>query len=124
MTKTEMVEEIVVLLGGGLRKSWCSTRFPPVPNDIERATKNCPQYDHPGMGSARSWAPLSTAMNEEEVFPGAGFSTPQLSPETVAAEIDGEIREVIDTCYESTRQVLEDHMDAAAPGWREYPDDL
>ena len=111
MTKTEMVEEIVVLLGGRVAEKLVLNEISTgASNDIERATKIARNMIT-RYGFSEKLGPIVYGQNEEEVFLGRDISHSRNYSETVAAEIDGEIREVIDTCYESTRQVLEDHMD-------------
>ena len=111
MTKTEMVEEIVVLLGGRVAEKLVLNEISTgASNDIERATKIARNMIT-RYGFSEKLGPIVYGQNEEEVFLGRDISHSRNYSETVAAEIDGEIREVIDTCYETTRQVLEDHMD-------------
>ena len=111
MTKTEMVEEIVVLLGGRVAEKLVLNEISTgASNDIERATKIARNMIT-RYGFSEKLGPIVYGQNEEEVFLGRDISHSRNYSETGAAEIDGEIREVIDTCYESTRQVLEDHMD-------------
>ena len=111
MTKTEIVEEIVVLLGGRVAEKLVLNEISTgASNDIERATKIARNMIT-RYGFSEKLGPIVYGQNEEEVFLGRDISHSRNYSETVAAEIDGEIREVIDTCYESTRQVLEDHMD-------------
>ena len=111
MTKTEMVEEIVVLLGGRVAEKLVLNEISTgASNDIERATKIARNMIT-RYGFSEKLGPIVYGQDESEVFLGRDISHSRNYSETVAAEIDGEIREVIDTCYETTRQVLEDHMD-------------
>ena len=49
--------------------------------------------------------------NEEEVFVGRDFHTTKNYSESIAAEIDSEIRRIIDESYERTETLLTENMD-------------
>ena len=90
MTKTEMVEEIVVLLGGRVAEKLVLNEISTgASNDIERATKIARNMIT-RYGFSEKLGPIVYGQNEEEVFLGRDISHSRNYSETVAAEIDGE----------------------------------
>jgi cell division protease FtsH len=80
-------------------------------NDIEQATKMV-RAMVTKWGLSEELGPLMYAEEDEEVFLGksAGSTHAHVSGET-AAKIDKEIRAIIDDCYATAKQVLEDNRD-------------
>lgn len=111
MTKREMCEDIVTLLGGRMAEKLVLDDISTgASNDIERATKLARNMIM-RYGFSEKLGPIVYGHDDTEVFLGRDFgSTPHYS-ENVAAEIDTEIRELIDTAYERARDILSEHMD-------------
>ncbi len=80
-------------------------------NDIERATKMA-RAMVTKWGLSESLGPLMYDEEDEEVFLGmsAGASRSQVSGQT-AQKIDEEVRSIIDDCYGTARQILEENRD-------------
>ena len=80
-------------------------------NDIERATKMARNMVTK-WGLSEKLGPLQYDTDSEEPFLGrsAGQSHTVYSPET-AQRIDEEVRNIIDTCYETAKQILIDNRD-------------
>ena len=80
-------------------------------NDIERATKMAKAMVTK-WGLSEKLGPLMYAEDDEEVFLGmsAGSARPQVSDET-AKTIDSEVRSIIDSCYATAKQILEENTD-------------
>jgi len=80
-------------------------------NDIERAT-SLARNMVTRWGLSEKLGPLQYDTDSEEPFLGrsAGQSQTVYSPET-AQRIDEEVRNIIDTCYETARQILIDNRD-------------
>ena len=78
-------------------------------NDIERATKMAKAMVTK-WGLSEKLGPLMYADDEEEVFLGmsAGAARPQVSNET-AMKIDAEVRSIIDSCYVTAENILEEN---------------
>ncbi|MEM1485628.1 ATP-dependent zinc metalloprotease FtsH [Oscillospiraceae bacterium PP1C4] len=111
VTKREMNEDIVTLLGGRMAEKLVLEDISTgASNDIERATKVARSMIM-RYGFSEKLGPIVYGHDDNEVFLGRDFnSTPSYS-ENVAAEIDAEIREIIDTAYERSRDILTEHMD-------------
>ena len=111
MSKMQMYEEIVVLLGGRVAEKLVLDDISTgASNDIERAT-GIARSMVTKYGFSEKLGPIVYGENEQEVFLGRDFNHQRNYSENVAAEIDQEIREIIDTCYEKTKDILTDHMD-------------
>ena len=62
-------------------------------------------------GMSEKLGPITFGSGNDEVFLGRDYSQGRNYSENVAAEIDGEIRELIDTSYENAKQILLSHRD-------------
>ena len=111
MTKREMNEEIVTLLGGRVaEKLVLEDLSTGASNDIERATKVARNMIM-RYGFSEKLGPIVYGHDENEIFLGRDFSSTPSYSENVAAEIDAEIREIIDTAFERAVEILTEHMD-------------
>jgi len=111
MSKTEMIEEIITLLGGRVSEQlFLEDICTGASNDIERATaiaKNMVvKY---GMSEALGTRSFGSSNNE--VFIGRDFGHTQDYSEDVAAKIDAEIKRIIDECYARCSEILSDQAD-------------
>ena len=79
-------------------------------NDIERATKVARNMIM-RYGFSEKLGPIVYGHDENEIFLGRDFSSTPSYSENVAAEIDAEIREIIDTAFERAVEILTEHMD-------------
>ncbi len=106
MSKTEMLEEIVSLLGGRVAESiFLEDICTGASNDIERATaiaKN--MVTRFGMSEVLGTRAFSNS--NDEVFIGRDFGHTQNYSEDVAAKIDAEIKRIIDECYARCEEIL------------------
>ncbi len=111
VSKTQMEENIVTLLGGRVsEKIILDDISTGASNDIERATKIAR-----GMvtkyGFSEKLGPVVYGHDESEVFLGRDYSQGRNYSENIAAEIDSEIRELVETAYEKAKDILESHLD-------------
>ena len=110
-TKGHMINTIKHLLGGRvaeeLKLEDISTG---ASNDLERATGIARQMITK-YGFSEKLGPVSFSSNDE-VFLGRDFSTRQNFSEEVAAEVDHEIKRLLEECYAETRRILQEN-DAA-----------
>lgn len=111
ITKGYMFENIVTLLGGRVaEKIILDDISTGASNDIQRATDTAR-----GMvtkyGFSDKLGPIVYGHDHSEVFLGRDFSSTPNYSETVAAEIDAEIREIIEEAYEKCHDILELHID-------------
>ena len=111
MTKGDMVNMIKHLLGGRvaeeLKLDDISTG---ASNDLERATGIARQMITK-YGFSSKLGPVSFS-SSDEVFLGKDFSTRQNYSEETASEIDAEIKHILESCYESTTNILKDNDEA------------
>ena len=111
VSKTEMEEELVVLLGGRVaEKVVLDDISTGASNDIERAT-NVARSMVTRYGFSEKLGPIVYGTNDAEVFLGRDYSHGRNYSENIAGEIDAEIRELVETAYESARNILETHRD-------------
>ncbi len=111
MSRKEMREEIVTLLGGRVAESLVLDDISTgASNDLERATKLAKSMVT-RYGFSEKLGPVVYGQDEGEPFLGRDFNHIRDYSENVAAEIDNEIREIIDTGYEAVREILTAHMD-------------
>ncbi len=96
MTKKEMEDELVSLLGGRVAEALVLDDISTgAQNDIERATKLARRMvTHYGMSS--NLGPMTYGTDEEEVFVGRDLGRARNYSEEVAAAIDREMRSLID----------------------------
>ncbi|MBO5036486.1 MAG: ATP-dependent zinc metalloprotease FtsH [Clostridia bacterium] len=108
MSKNEMFEEIVSLLGGRVAEALCLDDISTgASNDIQRATaiakKMVTKY-----GMSDRLGPIDFG-GHEEVFLGRDFTSQRSYSEETAAEIDREVKSIVDRAYENAKQILEDN---------------
>lgn len=111
ISKTWMEEEIITLLGGRVsEKIFLDDISTGASNDIERATKLARSMVT-RYGFSEKLGPVVYGHDESEVFLGRDYSQGKNYSENIAAEIDAEIRELIETAYEKSKDILENHKD-------------
>ena len=111
VTKREMAENIVTLLGGRMAEELVLEDISTgASNDIERATKVAHNMVM-RYGFSEKLGPIVYGHDSNEVFLGRDFSSTPSYSENVAAEIDAEVRGIIDTARERARDILTEHMD-------------
>ena len=110
-SKNDMLDSIVVLLGGRVAEAIeigdISTG---ASNDIERATdiarKMVTKY-----GMSEKLGPVSYSSGSGEVFLGKDYSHTKSYSESVATQIDSEVAQIINDSYARTESVLREHVD-------------
>ena len=108
-TKTSMRESIIHLLGGRVAEQLTLDDISTgASNDIQRATEIAKDMVTK-YGFSEKLGPVNYS-SSDEVFLGKDFSSRQNFSEGTAAEIDEEVRKIIDGCYEEAKQILTDHM--------------
>jgi len=109
-TKKGMERELIILLGGRVAESLVLGDISTgAQNDLSRVTKiakamvmKYAMSDNLGSMSYET---------EDEVFLGRDFSTMKNYSEHVAAEIDREVRNIVDSAYDKAKTLLEEHID-------------
>lgn len=110
-SRMEMIDEIVVLLGGRVAEAVALDDISTgASNDIERATeiarKMVTQY-----GMSDKLGPINYGGSAHEVFIGKDLAQSKNYSEEVAAQIDEEVREIVHSCYEKCEKLLREHFD-------------
>ena len=110
-SKTDMIEEIVVLLGGRVAEKLVLDDISTgASNDIQRATKIAREMITK-YGMSDTLGPISFGSEQDEVFIGRDFGQTRNYSENIAAQIDAEIKRVIDDCYSRCQNLLSEHME-------------
>ena len=110
-SKMEMIDNIVVLLGGRVAEKLTMDDISTgASNDIERAT-NIAKNMVVKYGMSDKLGPMTFGSSNSEVFIGRDYGRTQDYSENVAAQIDEEIKKIIDNAYARCTQLLEDNMD-------------
>ena len=111
MSKTEMEENIVSLLGGRVAEQLVLGDISTgASNDIERASKIArDMVTRYGMSSKIGTITFGTG--QEEVFLGRDFGHTKNYSEATSAEIDVEVKSIIDKAYRTAEQILNMNMD-------------
>ncbi len=110
LTKAKMSEQIVVQLGGRVaEKLVLDDVSTGASNDLERATDTARSMVT-RYGFSERLGPVVYGSDPHETFLGRDFSSGRGYSEQVAAEIDGEIRDMLDEAYETARRILSEHM--------------
>ena len=109
-SKTELEEEIVTLLGGRVAEKLVMNDISTgAQNDIERAT-NIARKMVTEYGMSDALGPIELGSGHDEVFLGRDFSKGRNYSEEVAAQIDKEIRRIIEVAYERAESLLKENM--------------
>jgi cell division protease FtsH len=111
MSKTEMEERIVSLLGGrAAEKLVLKDISTGASNDIQRVStlsrRMITQY-----GMSDRLGPIVFGSGHEEVFLGREFNSSRNYSEKIASEIDDEVKVIVDKAYENALKILEDNME-------------
>ncbi len=109
-TKSEMYNNIIVLLGGrAAEKLVLDDISTGASNDIERASKIARQMVTK-FGMSDSIGPINYGSDNDEVFIGRDFVHSKSFSEKISSEIDDEVRKIINDCYENCLNLLKDNM--------------
>lgn len=111
MSKGEMEGNLVSLLGGRVaEKLTLDDISTGASNDIQRAT-DIARSMVTKYGMSDNLGPIVYGENQEEVFLGMSMTHSRNYSEKVAAEIDQEVRSIVEKAYRRTEQILTDNMD-------------
>ena len=107
----EMQEDLVVLLGGRVAEAIALDDISTgASNDIERATKIArAMVTKYGMSS--KMGTITYGSDDSEPFLGRDMGHLRNYSEETAAQIDGEIKRMVDEAYQRTEKLLREHMD-------------
>ncbi|WP_031516496.1 ATP-dependent zinc metalloprotease FtsH [Desulfofalx alkaliphila] len=112
MTRSMLIDQITMLLGGRVAEDIALKEISTgAQNDLERATemarKMIMEY-----GMSEKLGPLTLGRKQEAVFLGRDIARDRNYSEEIAFAIDQEVRNIIDSCYETAKKLLEKYNDA------------
>ena len=111
MSRTEMVENIISLLGGRVAEKLVLDDISTgASNDIERATKIARDMVTK-YGMSERIGTITLGQNQEEVFLGRDFAQSKEYSEETANIIDEEVKSIIDFAYKKAAEILQANMD-------------
>lgn len=111
VSKNEMYENIVVLLGGRVAEKLILDDISTgASNDLERATSTARNMVT-RYGFSDNLGPVVYGQGDHEVFLGRDYTNTPSYSDNVAAEIDNEIRTLIESAFTDAEKILNDHMD-------------
>jgi cell division protease FtsH len=110
-SKSEMQEHIVSLLGGRVAEQLVLDDISTgASSDIERASKIARSMVMK-YGMSEKLGPITFGAEQEEVFLGRDINNQRNFSEKIAAQIDDEIKNIIDNGYRYAERVLKDNID-------------
>ena len=111
MSKTEMEENIVSLLGGRVAEALILNDISTgASNDIERATAIARNMVTK-YGMSERIGTLTLGSDQDEVFLGRDLAHAKTYSEETASVVDEEIKRIVDKAYEKAKQILTEHVD-------------
>ena len=111
VSKNEMYENIVVLLGGRVAEKLILDDISTgASNDLERATSTARNMVT-RYGFSDILGPVVYGQGDHEVFLGRDYTNTPSYSDNVAAEIDNEIRTLIESAFTDAEKILNEHMD-------------
>ena len=111
MSKTEMEENIVSLLGGRVAEALILNDVSTgASNDIERATAIARNMVTK-YGMSDRIGTLTLGSDQDQVFLGRDLAHAKTYSEETASVIDEEIKKIVDTAYAKAKQILTEHID-------------
>ena len=112
-SRNEMIDRIVLALGGRVAEEIVLDDISTgASNDIQQATKIArSMVTRYGMSAKLGTVLYGSEHSDDAVFLGRDFSSGQNYSEKTAAEIDDEIRSIINSSYERCKKILTDNID-------------
>lgn len=112
VTKKEMEENIIALLGGRVAEQiFLDDISTGASNDLERATKTARSMVTKYGFSEKIGPVVYGGNDQDEVFLGRDFNSPPSYSDEVASKIDSEVRNIIENAYTKTAEILNAHKD-------------
>ena len=111
MSKSEMEEQIISLLGGRVAEALVLGDISTgASNDIERASKIARSMVTK-YGMSERLGAITFGSGQEEVFLGRDFTQQKNFSEETSGLIDEEVKRIIDTAYKRTEDILNENME-------------
>ena len=110
-TKNEMLETIVMALGGRVAEELIMDDISTgASNDLERVTAIA-RAMVTKYGMSEKMGPMVYGDSDDEVFLGNSITTKKNYSEEIAYEIDKEVREIVENAYAECKRILKENMD-------------
>ncbi len=110
-TKGEMYSDIICFLGGRTAEKLVLDDISTgASNDIERAT-NLARQMVTKYGMSDVIGPINYGSDNNEVFIGRDFAQSKNYSEKISAEIDDEVRKIINFCYDKCQALISQNLD-------------
>jgi len=110
-SKKEMLEDLIVLLGGRVAEALVLDDISTgASNDIERATKTVRSMVTK-YGMSDNLGPIKYGISDDQPFLGRDMGHVRDYSEGTAAEIDAEVRAMMNNAYNKAMQLLSDNID-------------
>lgn len=111
MTKSQLLDQVVMLLGGRVSEAVVLHEISTgASNDLERATGIIRKMITE-LGMSEELGPLTFGHKEEQVFLGRDISRDRSYSDAVAYSIDKEARRIIDGCYQKAQDLIEQNIE-------------
>jgi cell division protease FtsH len=111
MSKAQMLDEMTVFLGGRVAEQLVFNEVTTgAQNDLERCTEMARRMVCE-FGMSPNLGPLTLGRRHGPVFLGRDFHEDRNYSEEVAAKIDVEIRNIVDSCYDNAMRTLTENRE-------------
>lgn len=111
LTKSQMLQDIMVLLGGRIAEDIVFGDITTgASSDIKRATREARKMVTK-YGMSDNIGVINYDDDEEEVFIGRDLAHPRSHSEYITGEIDKEVKLIIDDCYKKAKEMILAHRD-------------
>ena len=110
-TKSELIAQITGLLGGRVAEELVFNEISTgASNDLEKVTKIAKAMVN-SFGMSDKLGPVQYASDSENVFLGRDYTSNKATSDTVAYEIDQEVRSIVNKSYENAKKIIREHRD-------------
>lgn len=110
-TKSELIAQITGLLGGRVAEELVFNEISTgASNDLEKVTKIAKAMVN-SFGMSDKLGPVQYASDSDNVFLGRDYTSNKATSDTVAYEIDQEVRNIVNKSYENAKKIIKDHRD-------------
>ncbi len=111
MTKSKMEQDIMVSLGGRIAEDLIFDEITTgASSDIKKATSEARNMVKK-FGMSNNIGMINYSSDDDEVFIGRDFAQTKSYSDEMAAEIDREVKKIIDECYQKAKKIIQEHMD-------------
>lgn len=111
VSKKEMYQNIIVLLGGRVaEKIILDDISTGASNDLERATSTARNMVTK-YGFSEKLGPVVYGSDDHEVFLGRDYTNGNRYSEEIAYQIDSEMKSIIESCFVEAENILKEHID-------------